>query len=51
MSFSSLSDFFHMGGYALYVWVSYALTLIVLGSVLFGQLRRHRQNGNSIKSA
>jgi heme exporter protein D len=24
------SEFFHMGGYAFYVWTSYALTLIVV---------------------
>ena len=27
---SSLADFFDMGGYAAYVWPSYALTLIVV---------------------
>ncbi len=26
----NLSDFFHMGGYAAYVWPSYALALFVL---------------------
>ena len=32
----SLSEFFHMGGYAFYVWTSYALALIVLvANVLF----------------
>ena len=25
-----MSDFFHMGGYALYVWVSYAAAAIIL---------------------
>lgn len=27
---SGLSDFFDMGGYAAYVWPSYALTLVVV---------------------
>ena len=27
---SALTDFFDMGGYAAYVWPSYALTLIVV---------------------
>ena len=27
---SSLADFFDMGGYAAYVWPSYALTLVVV---------------------
>ncbi len=26
----SLNEFFHMGGYAFYVWTSYALALLVL---------------------
>jgi heme exporter protein D len=26
MQWNSLSDFLHMGGYALYVWVSFAVT-------------------------
>jgi heme exporter protein D len=30
MIWTSLSDFFAMGGYALYVWGSVAITLIVM---------------------
>lgn len=30
MNFTSLAEFFAMGGYAFYVWTSYGLTLIVL---------------------
>ena len=26
----SLSEFFHMGGYAVYVWSSYGIALVVL---------------------
>jgi heme exporter protein D len=26
----SLNEFFHMGGYAFYVWMSYGLALIIL---------------------
>ncbi|MCP5419900.1 MAG: heme exporter protein CcmD [Gammaproteobacteria bacterium] len=43
MGFSSWSDFFHMGGYAFYVWASYGLTLAVLGGLLVAIARRHRQ--------
>jgi heme exporter protein D len=43
MSFSSWSDFWYMGGYALYVWISYGLTLVVIGSLIFAIARRHRQ--------
>ncbi|MEZ5584684.1 MAG: heme exporter protein CcmD [Candidatus Competibacteraceae bacterium] len=43
MSFSSWTEFFHMGGYALYVWLSYGITLAVLGMVILALLLRHRQ--------
>ena len=31
MHWSSWSEFFHMGGYGLYVWGSYGVTLLLLG--------------------
>jgi heme exporter protein D len=43
MGFSSWSEFLHMGGYALYVWTSYGLTVVVLGGLLLALVRRHRQ--------
>lgn len=30
MSFESFSDFIAMGGHALYVWLSYAIALVVI---------------------
>lgn len=41
MNWASLSDFFAMGGYALYVWGSYAVTagLIVVEIVLLVRRR------------
>jgi heme exporter protein D len=30
MNWTSLDQFFHMGGYGLYVWGSYGVTLVVL---------------------
>jgi heme exporter protein D len=36
-------EFFAMGGYALYVWGSYALTAVVLAANLWLPLRRRRQ--------
>lgn len=48
MSWASWSEFFAMGGYALYVWGSYAVTagLIVVELVLLARRRagilRHR---------
>ena len=35
-SFSSLSAFIHMGGYADYVWPAYAMVLIALLANLIG---------------
>lgn len=34
----SASEFFHMGGYAVYVWSSYGLALVVLGWVLISPI-------------
>ncbi|HUW51743.1 MAG TPA: heme exporter protein CcmD [Sulfuricella sp.] len=42
MNWNSWSEFFHMGGYALYVWGSYAVTAILIaGEILL--LKSHRQ--------
>ena len=34
----SVSEFFHMGGYAVYVWSSYGLALVVLGWVMISPI-------------
>ena len=39
----NLAEFFHMGGYAFYVWTSYAITLVVLLANLWLPWREHRQ--------
>lgn len=39
---SSLQQFFHMGGYAFYVWTAFGATLFVLGMNVFLALRRRR---------
>jgi heme exporter protein D len=38
-----MSEFFHMGGYAFYVWTSYGLTLIVLLANVLAPLRQRRK--------
>lgn len=43
MSFSSWSEFFHMGGYALYVWLAYGVTVTVLSVLVLAPLWRHRR--------
>ncbi len=37
------SEFFHMGGYAYYVWGSYLATLIIIGGEVFSLVRRKRK--------
>lgn len=43
MPFATWSDFFYMGGYALYVWSAYGLTVLVLGAILLSAWRRHQR--------
>ena len=43
MQFASWPEFFHMGGYALYVWCSVGLSLTVLGAVTLAPVLRHRR--------
>lgn len=43
MYFESLSEFFNMGGHGLYVWSSYAITLVLMvASVLLPWLSLRR---------
>ncbi|MEN8205549.1 MAG: heme exporter protein CcmD [Pseudomonadota bacterium] len=39
----SFSEFLDMGGYALYVWSSYGLTLVILAVNVIGPLQLHRK--------
>lgn len=39
----TLLDFLHMGGYAFYVWLSYAIVALVLAINLIVPLRRERR--------
>ncbi|MFA9488573.1 MULTISPECIES: heme exporter protein CcmD [unclassified Mannheimia] len=40
--FESISDFFAMGGYGFYVWLSYAVTFIAVGGLIWLSRREHR---------
>jgi|SaaInlStandDraft_1057018.scaffolds.fasta_scaffold54124_3 heme exporter protein D len=42
MSFDSLSSFFEMGGYAVYVFGSYGLTIVVMMGLVFTALKQRR---------
>jgi heme exporter protein D len=41
MQWNSISDFVHMGGYGLYVWGSYGMTLAVMVAEALLARRRH----------
>ncbi|MCG9714805.1 heme exporter protein CcmD [Shewanella insulae] len=43
MQFDSLADFFNMGGYAFYVWLSYGITAFALGTLIVMSLRQKRK--------
>jgi heme exporter protein D len=38
-----MSEFFHMGGYAFYVWTSYAIALVVLVLNVLVPMRNRRR--------
>jgi len=42
MHWGSVSEFFAMGGYALYVWGSYLLTAVVIAAEVVSLTRRSR---------
>jgi heme exporter protein D len=44
-----LSEFFRMGGYATFVWSSYALTLVVLVVNWWLPRQQHKQNLKKLK--
>ena len=40
---AELAEFFHMGGYAFYVWSSYALFAVVIAYNIAAPIRRARE--------
>ena len=45
------SEFFHMGGYAFFVWTSYALTLIVIVANIVAPMIQRKKVISRIKRA
>jgi len=45
------SEFFHMGGYAFFVWTSYGLTLIVIVANIVSPIMQRRKVISRIKRA
>ncbi len=48
MNWGSPSEFFAMGGYGLYVWGSYAVTLVVMLAEPLLAARRHAQSRRAL---
>lgn len=44
----TLSEFFHMGGYAFYVWTAYGIALLILLINILLPMRQHRKQLNMI---
>jgi heme exporter protein D len=40
---NGLREFLHMGGYAFYVWTSYAIALVVLVATALSPIRQRRK--------
>ena len=38
-----MAEFFHMGGYAFYVWASYGIAAVVLAANVVMPLQQHRK--------
>jgi heme exporter protein D len=51
MNWNSASEFFTMGGYGLFVWGSYGVTLIVMLLEPWFALRRHGRARGEVASA
>ncbi|MBP7334672.1 heme exporter protein CcmD [Niveispirillum sp.] len=45
-----MADFFHMGGYAIYVWSSYGLALLILVGLLAASLGTLRRKERMLRS-
>jgi len=50
MHWTSWSQFFSMGGYALYVWGSYGVTFVLLGAEVLMLVNRKRKVSRSAPS-
>ena len=45
----SVSEFFHMGGYAVFVWSSYGIALLVLVANWVLPYQQHKQNRRKLQ--
>ncbi|WGE50742.1 heme exporter protein CcmD [Actinobacillus equuli subsp. haemolyticus] len=47
--FESLSDFLSMGNYGFYVWLSYAVSIIAMGGLIWSSRREEKQIMQQVK--
>ncbi len=50
MIWNSLGDFVHMGGYGLYVWGAYGVTLAVMAADAWVAVRRRQRAAMSVST-
>lgn len=43
MQFDSLQDFFHMGGYAFFVWVAYGISFFSLVTLIYFSVTKEKR--------
>jgi len=43
MQFNSISAFFNMGGYGFYVWLSYGISVLMIGLLIFMSCQSHKK--------
>jgi len=49
MIWNSVSEFWAMGGYGLYVWGSFGVTALLMGGEVILAARRHQQTRESLR--
>ncbi|MEH6452198.1 MAG: heme exporter protein CcmD [Psychromonas sp.] len=48
MAFSSIADFFAMGGYGFYVWLAYGISLLSLAILIINTVVKRKQILNNV---
>jgi heme exporter protein D len=48
MAFSSIADFFAMGGYGFYVWLSYGVSFLSLAILIINTVSKRKQILNNV---
>jgi heme exporter protein D len=48
MAFSSIADFFAMGGYGFYVWLAYGISFLSLAILIINTVSKRKQILNNV---